>query len=188
MKVQYFLSEIDSIPRQDILDELINGKYDVLVGINLLREGLDLPEVSLVAIMDADKEGFLRSRTSLIQIMGRAARRVDSKVILYADDNTRSMKDAVEEVDRRRENQLAYNKKHGITPKSVEKIIRERLVKKKDVLEDLKPLMEKEVLLPDDREKLIKKLRKEMMESAKELDFETAALLRDKIRYLREQK
>ncbi|OGH12458.1 MAG: excinuclease ABC subunit B [Candidatus Levybacteria bacterium RIFCSPHIGHO2_01_FULL_40_10] len=188
LKVQYLHSEIDTFQRQDILDELRNGKYDVLVGINLLREGLDLPEVSLVAIMDADKEGFLRSRTSLIQIMGRAARRVDSKVILYADDNTRSMKAAVEEVDRRRENQLAYNKKHGITPKSVEKIIRERLVKKKDVLEDLKPLMEKEVLLPDDREKLIKKLRKEMMESAKELDFETAALLRDKIRYLREQK
>ncbi len=186
IKVQYLHSEIDTFQRQDILDELRNGKYDVLVGINLLREGLDLPEVSLVAIMDADKEGFLRSRTSLIQIMGRAARRVDSKVILYADDNTRSMKAAIEEVDRRRENQLKYNEMHGITPKTVEKIIRERLVKKVDILEDLKPLLEKDVLLPDDREKLIKKLRKEMAESAKQLDFETAALLRDKIRYLRQ--
>ncbi len=187
IKVSYLHSEVDTLARQDILDELREGKYDVLVGINLLREGLDLPEVSLVAIMDADKEGFLRSRTSLIQIMGRAARRVDSKVILYADDNTRSMKAAIEEVDRRRENQLAYNKKHGITPKTVEKIIRERLVKKVDILEDLKPMLDKEVLLPDDREKVIKKLRKEMSEAAKQLDFETAALLRDKIRFLRQQ-
>lgn len=186
IKVQYLHSEVDTLARQDILDELREGKYDVLVGINLLREGLDLPEVSLVAIMDADKEGFLRSRTSLIQIMGRAARRVDSKVILYADDNTRSMKAAIEEVDRRRENQLKYNKEHGITPKTVEKIIRERLVKKVDVLEDLKPMLEKEVLLPDDREKVIKKLKKEMIEAAKQLDFETAALLRDKIRFLRQ--
>jgi excinuclease ABC subunit B len=186
IKVQYLHSEIDTLQRQDILDELREGKHDVLVGINLLREGLDLPEVSLVAIMDADKEGFLRSRTSLIQIMGRAARRVDSKVILYADDTTGSMTSAIEEVDRRRAYQLEYNKKHRITPKTVEKIIRERLVKKVDVLEDLKPLLEKEVLLPDDREKVIKKLRREMTEAAKQLDFETAALIRDKIRYLRQ--
>lgn len=187
IKVQYLHSEIDTLQRQDILDELRSGKYDVLVGINLLREGLDLPEVSLVAIMDADKEGFLRSRTSLIQIMGRAARRIDSKVILYADDRTGSMTSAIEEVERRRKYQLEYNKKHGITPKSVEKIIRERLVKKVDVLEDIKPMLEKEVLLPDDREKVIKKLRKEMVAAAKQLDFETAALLRDKIRYLKQQ-
>ncbi len=186
IKVQYLHSEIDTLQRQDILDELREGKYDVLVGINLLREGLDLPEVSLVAIMDADKEGFLRSRTSLIQIMGRAARRVDSKVILYADDNTRSISSAIEEVERRRENQIEYNKKHGITPKTVEKIIRERLVKRVDILDDIKPLLEKEVLLPDDREKLVKRLRKEMIEAAKQLDFETAALLRDKIKYLRQ--
>ncbi|HVT01714.1 MAG TPA: excinuclease ABC subunit UvrB [Patescibacteria group bacterium] len=186
MKVAYLHSEVDTLQRQDILDDLRSGVYDVLVGINLLREGLDLPEVSLVAIMDADKEGFLRSRTSLVQIMGRAARRIDSKVILYADKYTDSIRSAVDEVERRRKYQLEYNKAHGITPKTVEKAIRERLVKKVDVLDDLKPLLEKEVLLPDDKEKVIKTLRREMQEAAKQLDFETAALLRDKIRYLRE--
>lgn len=186
VKVHYLHSEIDTLQRQDILDDLRSGTYDVVVGINLLREGLDLPEVSLVAILDADKEGFLRSRSSLIQIMGRAARRVDSRVILYADNLTRSMKQAIEEVDRRRKYQLEYNKKHGITPKSVEKAIRAKLVEKEEVIDDLKPLMEKEVLLPDEKEKLIKTLRREMSEAAKTLDFETAALLRDKIRYLQQ--
>ncbi len=186
IKVNYLHAEIDTLARQDVLDDLRSGKYDVVVGINLLREGLDLPEVSLVAIMDADKEGFLRSRTSLIQIMGRAARRIDSKVILYADQETGSMKEAIGEVERRRKHQLQYNKDHGITPKSVEKAIREKLVKREDVLEDLKPLLDKEVLLPDEREKLIKDLRREMIEAAKQLDFETAALLRDKIKFLRQ--
>lgn len=186
VKVQYLHSEIDTLARQDILDELREGKYDVVVGINLLREGLDLPEVSLVAILDADKEGFLRSKTSLIQIMGRAARRVDSKVILYADNTTRSMKEAIDEVTRRREKQLAYNKTHGITPKSIEKEIRAKLVRREETIEDLKPLLEKEVLLPDEKEKVIKRLRREMISAAKDLDFETAALLRDKIRYLRQ--
>ncbi len=186
LKVQYLHSEIDTLQRQDILDDLREGKYDVIVGINLLREGLDLPEVSLVAIMDADKEGFLRSKTSLIQIMGRAARRVESKVILYADNTTRSMTDAIEEVSRRRERQLAYNKTHGITPRSIEKEIRAKLVRPEETLEDLKPLLEKEVLLPDEKESVIKRLRREMRDAAKQLDFETAALLRDKIRYLRQ--
>jgi excinuclease ABC subunit B len=186
IKVHYLHSEIDTLTRQDILDELREGKYDVVVGINLLREGLDLPEVSLVAIMDADKEGFLRSKTSLIQIMGRAARRVDSKVLLYADDVTRSMKGAVEEVERRREKQLAYNKRHGITPKSIEKEIKAKLIKRKEVLDDVIPLMNKEILLPDEREKVIKRLQREMKESASQLDFETAALLRDKIKYLKQ--
>jgi excinuclease ABC subunit B len=186
IKVNYLHSEIDTLARQDILDELREGKHDVIVGINLLREGLDLPEVSLVAIMDADKEGFLRSKTSLIQIMGRAARRVDSKVILYADDETGSMKAAIGEVERRRNRQLQYNKKHGITPRSIEKEIRAKLIRKEEAIEDLKPLLEKEVLLPDEREKVIKRLRKDMMEAAKQLDFETAALLRDKIRFLRQ--
>lgn len=184
IKVTYLHSEIQVLDRQDVLDELRSGVYDVLIGINLLREGLDLPEVGLVAILDADKEGFLRSRSSLIQIMGRAARRVDSRVILYADNITDSIKNAVAEVNRRRSIQLAYNIKHGITAQTIEKAIRARLVERHDVLEDLKPLLDKEILLPDEREKVIKKLRAEMKIAAKELDFETAALLRDKIRYI----
>ncbi len=186
VKVQYLHSEIDTLQRQDILDDLRLGTYDVVVGINLLREGLDLPEVSMVAILDADKEGFLRSRSSLIQIMGRAARRVDSKVVLYADKTTDSMKEAIAEVERRREYQLAYNEKHNITPKTVEKDVRKKLVEKEDIIDELAPMMEKEVLLPDQREKLIKRLRTEMKDAAKALDFETAALLRDKIRYLQQ--
>jgi excinuclease ABC subunit B len=186
VKVQYLHSEIDTLKRQDILDDLRLGTYDVVVGINLLREGLDLPEVSLVAILDADKEGFLRSRSSLIQIMGRAARRVDARVILYADKHTDSMKAAIEEVDRRREYQLEYNKKHNITAKTVIKDVRKKLIEKQDIIDELAPMMDKEVLLPDQREKLIKRLRTEMKEAAKSLDFETAALLRDKIRYLQQ--
>lgn len=186
VKVQYLHSDVDTLKRQDILDDLREGTYDVLVGINLLREGLDLPEVSLVAILDADKEGFLRSRTSLIQIMGRGARRINSHVILYADNVTGSMKDAINEVNRRRQKQIDYNKKHNITAKSVEKKIRAKLVEKYDVLDDIKPMLEKDVLLPDEKEKVIKMLKKEMVEAAKMLDFETAALLRDKIRYLRQ--
>jgi excinuclease ABC subunit B len=185
--VTYLHSDIQTLERQDVLDDLRNGKYDVLVGINLLREGLDLPEVSLVAILDADKEGFLRSRTSLIQIMGRGARRINSTVILYADNITDSIKNAVSEVDRRRSVQLDYNMKHGITPKSVEKAIREKLIKKEEVLDDIKPLLDREVLLPDQKKKVLSRLRKEMKEAAKNLDFETAALLRDKARYIEQQ-
>lgn len=187
IKVMYLHSDIETLERQDILDDLRTGKYDVLVGINLLREGLDLPEVSLVAILDADKEGFLRSRTSLIQIMGRAARRIESRVILYADNVTKSIEQAVDEVERRRKRQIAYNKAHGITPKTIEKAIRDRLVKKENILEDLKPLLERDVLLPDQKKKIIKKLRAEMKEAAKNLDFETAVLLRDKIKYIEQQ-
>lgn len=185
IKVHYLHSEIDTFERQDILDSLREGKYDVIVGINLLREGLDLPEVSRVFILDADKEGFLRSRTSLIQTMGRAARRVNSKVILYADFMTDSMKSAIAEVERRRKYQLLFNKKHKIIPRSVEKEIRAKLIEREgQVDEDIKPMMEKDYLFPDEREKVIKKLRKEMKEAAKQLDFETAALLRDRIRHL----
>lgn len=187
IKVQYLHSEIDTLARQDVLDELREGKHDVLVGINLLREGLDLPEVELVAILDADKEGFLRSRSALIQIMGRAARRVDARVILYADKVTDSMKSAVDEVERRRNYQLEYNKKHGITPKTVERSIKARLVEKQEeISDDIKPLVEKEVLLPDERDKVIKHLRRDMKQAAQDLDFETAALLRDKIRFLQQ--
>lgn len=189
IKVSYLHSDIDTLSRQDILDELREGKHDVLVGINLLREGLDLPEVSLVAILDADKEGFLRSKTSLIQIMGRGARRVNSRAILYADNITKSIESAVSEVSRRRIYQLAYNRKHNITPQTVIKKIRSKLIEKKEeVLEDIKPLMEKEVLLPDQKKSLITRLRREMKLAAQDLDFETAAQLRDKVRYLEDYK
>lgn len=186
IKVSYLHSDIETLDRQDVLDKLRKGEYDVVVGINLLREGLDLPEVSLVAILDADKEGFLRSKTSLIQTMGRAARNVDSQIIMYADTKTKSMEEAIKEVSRRREVQLLYNKKHNITPKSIEKTIRARLVEKEERNSDyFWKLENKEVLLPDEKDILIKKLRKEMLDAAKKFDFETAAILRDRIRSLK---
>lgn len=193
VKVTYLHSDITTLDRQDILDRLRLGEVDVLVGINLLREGLDLPEVTLVAILDADKEGFLRSRTSLIQTMGRAARNVESQVIMYADNMTKSMTAAIEEVERRREIQIAHNKKHKITPINVEKSIRARLTEKqkdeksKMSVDFLIRMGNKDVLLPDEKESLIKKLRKEMKLSAERLDFETATLLRDQIRSVQEK-
>ena len=190
IKVSYLHSDIVTLERQDVLDSLRMGEVDVLVGINLLREGLDLPEVSLVAILDADKEGFLRSRTSLIQTMGRAARNVDSKVLMYADVITKSMEQAIKEVVRRRKIQIEYNKKHGITPKTIEKAIRAKLVEKEEKEQEqsidfLLQMSKKEVLLPDEKEKLIRRLRQEMLQAAKDLDFETAAILRDRIKYLK---
>lgn len=189
VKVAYLHSDIATLDRQDILDKLRLGEYDVVIGINLLREGLDLPEVSLVAILDSDKEGFLRSRTSLIQTMGRAARHIDSEIIMYADNITKSMEGAIKEVDRRRKVQIAYNKKHNITPKGIEKEIRKKLVeeeeKQEKTIEYLKKLWEKEILLPDEKEKFIKRLTLEMRKAAKQLDFETAALLRDQIRAIK---
>ncbi len=194
IKVTYLHSDIITLERQDVLDNLRLGKFDVLVGINLLREGLDLPEVSLVVILDADKEGFLRSRSSLIQTMGRAARHVNAEVILYADVMTKSMKQAIDEVERRREIQLSYNKKNGITPKGIEKEIRKKLIdeeakekeerekQKRQNVEFMLQLSDKGVLLPDERDELIKKLRKEMREAAGRLDFETAAAIRDRIK------
>jgi len=195
IKVAYLHSDIITLERQDIIDKLRRGDVDVIVGINLLREGLDLPEVALVAILDADKEGFLRSRTSLIQTMGRAARNIDSEVLLYADTRTKSMDFAIKEVERRRKTQLAYNKTHGITPVQIEKTIRARLIeedeesKSKSYVRPLDLLLEfnqKEVLLPDEKESLIKKLRKEMQIAAKDLDFETAAAIRDRIKMIKE--
>lgn len=191
IKVAYLHSDIQTLERQDILDRLRKGEYDVLVGINLLREGLDLPEVSLVAILDADKEGFLRSKTSLIQTMGRAARHIDSHVIMYADNITKSMKNAIDEVERRRNIQLAYNKKHKLTPKGIEKKIKARLVEEdisKKTYQDLNYLLtlsKKDVILPDEKESLIKKLRKEMKIAAQNLNFEKAAMIRDEIESLK---
>lgn len=190
IKVSYLHSDIETLDRQDVLDSLRMGEYDVVVGINLLREGLDLPEVSLVAILDADKEGFLRSRTSLIQTMGRAARNVDSQVIMYADTVTKSMEQAIKEVDRRRKIQLEYNKKHNITPTTIEKAIRAKLVEVEEKetekpIDVLLQMSKKEVLLPDEKEKVIRKLRQEMLNAAKDLDFETAAILRDRIKILK---
>ena len=190
IKVTYLHSDIETLQRQEVLDQLRRGDVDVLVGINLLREGLDLPEVTLVAILDADKEGFLRSRTSLIQTMGRAARNIESEVIMYADVVTKSMRAAIDEVERRREIQIAYNKKHNITPVNIDKAIRAKLIEQQQK-EDGKPSIDfllkmgkKDVLLPDEKEKLLKGLRKEMKSAAEGLDFETATLLRDQIRVL----
>lgn len=191
LKVAYLHSDVKTLDRTDILDNLRNGKYDVLVGINLLREGLDLPEVGLVAILDADKEGFLRSQTSLIQTMGRAARHVKGRVIMYADRITGSMERALSEVRRRREYQIEMNTKYGITPKSISKPLREKLIEKDEenktdfALET--GIVDTESLTPMDKKKLIKNLQKEMVLAAHELNFELAAEIRDRIKKI-EQK
>ncbi len=190
VKVAYLHSDIDTLERVDIIRDLRLGKYDVLIGINLLREGLDIPEVSLVAVLDADKEGFLRSGRSLIQTMGRAARNVNGEVILYADVMTDSMRRAIGETDRRRAIQEEYNRKHGITPQSVKKNIMAalRTVYEQDYF--TVPIAAEEageyvptVNIPQ----LVGRLEKEMRAAAKEMDFETAAELRDKIRSLRQK-
>lgn len=189
IKVQYLHSDVETLERSDILADLRNGAYDVLIGINLLREGLDLPEVSLVAILDADKEGFLRSTTSLIQTMGRAARHVSGTVILYADTMTRSMKAAISEVERRRAIQLAYNAAHHITPMSIQKPIRSRLVEIDDtptvsVEETITP-EGLEAMTPQDRQKTVAELTVLMRKASKDLDFESAARYRDLISAVR---
>lgn len=183
---EYLHSGVDTLDRIRILEELRLGKIDVLVGVNLLREGLDLPEVSLVAILDADKEGFLRSETSLIQTIGRAARNVNGKVILYADDITRSMKSAIDETKRRRKKQIAFNKKHGITPKTIKKAVKSIVASE---LKGEKELAQKDSVLklesPKEIEKYIKLREKEMKEAAKQLEFERAAIIRDEISKLK---
>ncbi len=183
MKVAYLHSDIDTVERVEILRDLRLGEYDVLVGINLLREGIDLPEVSLVIILDADKEGFLRSKTSLVQTIGRAARHLNGRVIMYADKQTESMKYAIEETNRRREYQRQYNKENGITPQSIKKAIRDRLVEKEDI--EKKSLdIEVEKLSKKQQKLLIKDLRAKMLLAADNLQFEKAAQIRDKIKEL----
>jgi len=190
VKVTYLHSDVDTLERTDILDNLRKGEYDVLVGINLLREGLDLPEVGLVAILDADKEGFLRSETSLIQTMGRAARHVQGEVVMYADNITGSMSRAISEVDRRRSIQVDYNKKHGISPQQIVKPIREKLIDQ-EIEEQISGKKEKwedvdyKQLPPSELKKEIKNLENMMKYEAEVLNFEKAAVLRDKIREIR---
>ncbi|HNZ84349.1 MAG TPA: helicase-related protein, partial [Candidatus Woesebacteria bacterium] len=182
-KVAYLHSDIVTLERSSILDNLRSGDYDVLVGINLLREGLDLPEVSLVAILDADQQGFLRSQSSLIQIMGRASRHISGHVILYADTMSPAMTGAIKEVNRRRQIQLKYNQDHHITPKSVVKSIRPQIIEA--VVPEEKPewfKIDVSSLTPNQRQKQIRELRKQMRNLAFNLDFEEAIKIRDKIR------
>jgi len=193
IRAEYLHSDIHTLERSDILDNLRKNNYDVLIGVNLLREGLDLPEVYLVAILDADREGFLRSKTSLIQNMGRAARNISGEVILYADEITKSIEDAVSEIERRRKYQLEYNRKHKITAKTIVKSIKEKIIEKQDeflvydrakteygeeFLTDLKP----ESLTPYDKKKIVKRLEKEMKKQAEDLNFELAIKIREKIK------
>lgn len=204
IKVTYLHSDIDTLERSDILTNLRKGEYDVLVGINLLREGLDLPEVSLVAILDADKEGFLRSRTSLIQTMGRAARHIEGRVLLYADHTTKSIEAAKYEVERRRRIQLKYNEEHGITPLSIQKSIRERILPKgeeEEIDQDKREVTahgklgkDIEIMVTNyrtmtkkDQTDTMKTLKSEMQREAESLNFERAIEIRDLIRQLKKQ-
>lgn len=185
IKVKYMHSDIDAVERNELIRGLRTGAFDMLIGINLLREGLDLPEVSLIAIMDADKEGFLRSTTSLIQTMGRAARNVNGKVLLFANKITKSMQEAIDITNKRRELQMAYNKKHNITPKSVKRNLEDSLKNEVNEAEIYRKSKKLEKMPASERAKLVKELRKQMLEAAKMLEFEKAAALRDEIKKLR---
>ena len=185
IRVHYLHSEINTLERSEILRDLRLGVYDVVVGINLLREGLDLPEVSLVAILDADKEGFLRSGTSLVQTIGRAARHVEGHVVMYADTVTDSMRQAIEETNRRREIQRAHNSEHNILPKSIVKEVRGITDRVRQVAETKAPYVTAADLPKDDLTRLVKDLEKQMLAAAKELEFEKAAMLRDQVTDLR---
>jgi excinuclease ABC subunit B len=193
VKVRYLHSDVDTVERVEIIRDLRLGLFDVLVGINLLREGLDIPEVSLVAILDADKEGFLRAERSLIQTIGRAARNLNGKAILYADKMTDSMRRAIDETDRRRARQVAFNIEHKIEPRSVKKAVRDMIdgaVSDKTARDDLKNAQAAaavESMSEKDLGKRIKLLEKQMLEHAKNLEFEKAARVRDQLALLREQ-
>ena len=182
MRVRYLHSDIDTLERTEIVRDMRLDVFDVLVGINLLREGLDIPEITLVAILDADKEGFLRSETSLIQTIGRAARNAEGHVIMYADVMTDSMKQAIEETERRRKVQMAYNEAHGITPQTIKKSVRDLIaVSKKVAAEEVRMEKDPESMSEKELEKLAKELTKQMKKAAAELNFEAAAELRDKL-------
>ena len=183
MRVRYMHSDISTIERTEIIKDLRTGEFDVLVGINLLREGLDIPEVALVAILDADKEGFLRSEMSLIQTIGRAARNSEGHVIMYADTVTGSMKRAIDETNRRRRLQDEFNKAHGIVPKTIKKDIR-------DIIESMKPLDKGDTpreQLTINYDKEIAELEAKMLRAAENLEFEEAAVLRDRIKRLKKE-
>jgi excinuclease ABC subunit B len=195
VKVRYLHSDIDTVERVEIIRDLRAGVFDVLAGINLLREGLDLPEVSLVAILDADKEGFLRSTRSLIQTMGRAARHINGKAILYAATITDSMRRAIDETDRRRAKQMAYNQAHGITPQGIVKAVKDIIegvsyavpgrADMREVMQAAEEAAEYQALSPGALARLLNKLEKRMYAHAKNLEFEEAAALRDKIQTVR---
>ncbi|EAL4714068.1 excinuclease ABC subunit UvrB [Campylobacter upsaliensis] len=185
LRVKYMHSDIDAIERNELIRGLRSGEFDMLIGINLLREGLDLPEVSLIAIMDADKEGFLRSTTSLIQTMGRAARNVNGKVLLFCQKITKSMQEAIDITNERRKLQEEYNKKHKITPTSVKRNL-EQSLKNEDMGEIYRKSAKLEKMPASERAKIVKELRKEMLEAAKNLEFEKAAALRDEIKKLKD--
>jgi len=191
LRVRYLHSEVETFERVEILRDLRSGAFDVLVGINLLREGLDLPEVSFIAILDADKIGFLRSATSLIQIIGRAARNEHGKVIMYADRHSHAMEEALEETTRRRNIQLEYNRIHGITPRTIKKAVQDILVRKKEEARQVESGSIETIkqgynlLVPRDRSRLIKHLETIMLEHARNLEFEQAAIVRDEIEKLK---
>ena len=193
LRASYLHSDIKTLERSNVLDNLRKGEFDVLIGVNLLREGLDLPEVTLVAILDADKEGFLRSKTSLIQTMGRASRNISGKIIMYADTITNSMKQAITEIKRRRAYQVKYNKEHNITPKTIYKPIREKIIEDEEIREiggigekmkvgEYLNAIKPEGLTPYDKKKIVKRLEREMKRQAEDLNFELAIKIRDKVR------
>ncbi len=188
IRVKYLHSDIDTLERTEIVRDMRLGVFDVLVGINLLREGLDIPEITLVAILDADKEGFLRSATSLIQTIGRAARNSEGHVIMYADNMTDSMKQAIEETNRRRQIQMAYNEKHGITPTTIQKSVRDAIsIFRKVAAEEIQMQKDPESMSKEELDKLVKDVTKQMKKAASELNFEAAAELRDKLTELKKQ-